>query len=97
MFLLLQFVRSFIIQVWRHSCFSLSRSSGKFKLFENGQKAAEKVSVSIKESLEKLSKKVWFKNYLSNHHNSKLFSQACSLLVVTTEILATNLCQCMDL
>ena len=66
MFLLLQFVRSFIIQVWRHSCFSLSRSSGKFKLFENGQKAAEKFSVSIKESLEKLSRKVWFKNYLSN-------------------------------
>merc|ERR1712241_81423 len=45
------------LMVWRHSCFSLSRSSGKFKLFENGQKVAEKVSVSIKESLEKLSRK----------------------------------------
>ena len=96
MFLLLQFVRSFIIQVWRHSCFSLSRSSGKFKLFENGEKAAEKVSASIKESLEKISKKVRFKVYLYINI-SKLFSQACSLLVVTTEILATNLCQCMDL
>ena len=64
MFLLLQFVRSFIIQVWRHSCFSLSRSSGKFKLFENGEKAAEKVSASIKESLEKISKKVRLKVYL---------------------------------
>ena len=33
--------------IWRHTCFSLSRSTGKFKLIENGEKAVDKLNPEI--------------------------------------------------
>ena len=47
-----------IIQVWRHTCLSISSSTGKFKLVENGEKAVDKVDSTIIEWMNDIPKKV---------------------------------------
>ena len=41
-------------QVWRHSCMSLSRTTGKFKLVENGNVALEKYTNETYNYLQKI-------------------------------------------
>ena len=38
---------SFNFHVWRHSCFSLNRSTGRFKLVENGKKVWDKTTPEV--------------------------------------------------
>ena len=44
----------FEMMEWRHSCISLSRATGRFKLVENGQIAADKYSDEIIKNMEKI-------------------------------------------
>ena len=46
------------IQVWRHSCISISRTTGKFKLIENGNKVEEKISNQLIEWMQKIDRQV---------------------------------------
>ena len=51
------------LQVWRHSCISLSRITGRFKLIENGQIIDEKYSDEIVQYMQRIPVEV-HKNYL---------------------------------
>ena len=44
----------FDFMVWRHSCLSLSRTTGKFKLVENGKVAADEYSSDIINFMKKI-------------------------------------------
>ena len=50
----------FLFKVWRHTCMSLSRRTGKFKLVENGMKYVEKESEEIIEWMKYVSTEVNF-------------------------------------
>ena len=43
-----------ICQVWRHTCLSMSRTTGKFKLVENGHLLADKFSEDIIKYMAKI-------------------------------------------
>ena len=55
-------LKSAIPQVWRHTCFSISRKSGKFKLVENGVKVWEKKYPEVIDWMKSISEnaRVWF-------------------------------------
>ena len=42
-------------KVWRHTCLSINRNTGKFKLVENGIKIVEKESNDIVEWMKSVS------------------------------------------
>ena len=44
--------KSISVQVWRHSCVSISRSTGRFMLVENGAVAADKISQELVQWME---------------------------------------------
>ena len=43
-----------ICKVWRHTCLSMSRTTGKFKLVENGHLLADKFSEDIIKYMAKI-------------------------------------------
>ena len=49
----------FDFMVWRHSCLSLSRTTGKFKLVENGKVAADEYSSDIINFMKKIPVEVY--------------------------------------
>ena len=44
----------YYFQIWRHTCLSMSRTTGKFKLVENGKVVADKISDDIIKYMEKI-------------------------------------------
>ena len=87
-----------IIQVWRHTCLSISSSTGKFKLVENGEKAVDKVDSTIIEWMNDIPKKVCISIMTHSLKNLILLHrQPYSLLDVTTETQEACTCQCMGL
>ena len=52
MFVLNPHCKAKCVQVWRHSCVSISRSTGRFMLVENGVVAADKVSQELVQWME---------------------------------------------
>ena len=62
-----------IIQVWRHTCLSISSSTGKFKLVENGEKAVDKVDSTIIEWMNDIPKKVCIGPMTWPYHSLILF------------------------
>ena len=53
----------FSVQVWRHTCLSLHRTTGRFKLVENGIKIVEKESEDIVEWMKNVSFEVERNDY----------------------------------
>ena len=47
------------LMVWRHTCMSISRTSGKFVLIENGDQAVSSVNSDIVDWMKLVSKRVW--------------------------------------
>ena len=48
----------FDFMVWRHTCFSINKKSGRVKLVENGVKYVDKISPEIVGWLEQMTDKV---------------------------------------
>ena len=63
----------FEMQEWRHSCISLSRATGRFKLVENGQIAADKHSDEIIKNMEKIPHEVRYARTKQNVAHSMKF------------------------
>ena len=67
----------FDFMVWRHSCLSLSRTTGKFKLVENGKVAADEYSSDIINFMKKIPVEVY--NSVSSFIAYKLLSSFFSV------------------
>ena len=63
----------FEMMEWRHSCISLSRATGRFKLVENGQIAADKYSDEIIKNMEKIPHEVRYTRTKQNVAHSMKF------------------------
>ena len=50
--------KKLVFKVWRHTCLSISRSTGKFKLMENGEKAVDKYNTEIVDWMSTIKDKV---------------------------------------
>ena len=83
-------------QVWRHTCFSISRTTGKFKLIENGKKVWEQyhpeiiewmkyVSYNVSEAVEriKINKKLNLLQFTQVFLNYKMVIKDVSILQLT--------------
>ena len=57
----------YLFQVWRHTCFSTSRTTGKYKLVENGQLFAEKYTDDIIKYMAKIPMEVMYKLYSTTY------------------------------
>ena len=84
-------------QVWRHTCFSISRSTGKFKLIENGVKVWEQYHPEIIEWMKYVSYNVRSRDInifgklgKYNCHEKYQFRPRSSLTAVSTEMLVTR-------
>ena len=66
----------FDFMVWRHSCLSLSRTTGKFKLVENGKVAADEYSSDIINFMKKIPVEVY--NSASSFISYKLLCSSVS-------------------
>ena len=93
---------SHYFQVWRHTCFSISRSTGKFKLIENGVKVWEQYHPEIIEWMKYVSYNVRSRDInifgelgKYNCHEKYQFRPRSSLTAVSTEMLVTRWwCRC---